>query len=117
MSKNIETGNKGEAIAKDYLLKKGYTILESNWRFSRAEIDLIAMDGQILVFIEVKTRSTGLFGAPELAVDQHKQDLMTDAANAYMQKINHDWEVRFDIISIILEKDQYQLQHFEDAFF
>ena len=117
MSKNMEVGNHGESIAKDYLIKKGYEILETNWRFSRAEIDLIARDGQILVFVEVKTRSTAMFGEPELAVNQHKQNLLTDAANVYMEHINHEWEVRFDIISIILHGEKYDLQHFEDAFF
>ncbi len=117
MSKNINTGNQGESIAKDFLIKKGYKILETNWRFSRAEIDIIALDSQVLIFIEVKTRSTDLFGEPELAVNQHKQNLMMDAANAYMEKINYDWEIRFDIISIILQREQAQIKHFEDAFF
>jgi len=117
MSKNVEIGNKGEAIAEDYLLEKGYRILETNWRFSRAEVDLIAMDGEILVFIEVKTRSTDFFGAPELAVNDIKKTLLQDAASAYMEQISHDWEIRFDIISIILQKEGYTLEHFEDAFF
>ncbi|MFT5166186.1 MAG: putative endonuclease [Saprospiraceae bacterium] len=117
MSKNIELGNQGESIAKDYLINKGYQILETNWRFSRAEVDLIAMDGQILVFVEVKTRSTAFFGEPELAVNQHKQNLLIDAGNAYMEQINHEWEVRFDIISIILQGGKHSLEHFEDAFF
>lgn len=117
MSKNIELGNRGEAIAKHFLQSKGYTILETNWRFSRAEVDLIAMDGQILVFVEVKTRSTDIFGAPELAVTNRKQHLLVDAANVYMQQINHEWEIRFDIISIILKTKTHHLEHFEDAFF
>lgn len=117
MSKNIDTGNLGESIAKDFLIKKGFKILETNWRFSRAEIDLIVMDQETLVFVEVKTRSTDFFGKPELAVNEHKQKLMTDAANAFMEHINHEWEVRFDIISIILKKNSHTLEHFEDAFF
>ena len=117
MSKNNELGHQGERIAKDYLIKKGYQILETNWRFSRAEIDIIAMDGQVLVIVEVKTRSTAFFGEPELAVNQHKQQLISDAANAYMEQINHEWEVRFDIISILLQEDKYSIKHFEDAFF
>ncbi len=117
MSKNIETGNRGESMAKDFLLKKGYQILETNWRFSRAEIDIIAMNGQILVFIEVKTRSTDFFGEPELAVDEHKRRLMSDAASAYMEQINHEWEIRFDIISIVLKNTDPEIVHFEDAFF
>lgn len=117
MSKNIKLGSQGEAIAKQFLIAKGYTILESNWRFSRAEIDLIVKDGEVLVFVEVKTRSTALFGSPALAVGKKKQQLLFDAANAYMEKINHDWEIRFDIISIILKANAHELEHFEDAFF
>lgn len=117
MSKNLELGNRGEKVAKEFLSKKGYHILETNWRFSRAEVDLIAMDGAILVFIEVKTRSTAFFGAPELAVTKQKKMLLSDAANAYMQQIQHDWEIRFDIISIILNDKTTSIEHFEDAFF
>lgn len=117
MSKNLELGRRGEQIAVRHLVRQGYTILETNWRFSRAEIDIIAMHDQILVFVEVKTRSTAFFGAPELAVTNHKKNLMIDAANAYMIQINHDWEIRFDIISIILENEPPTLQHFQDAFF
>jgi len=117
MAHHIETGNKGESIAKAYILEQGYQLLEENWRFSRAEIDLIAMDGEVLVFVEVKTRSTTLFGAPELAVTEKKQNLLADAANVYMEQINHDWEIRFDIITIILKPKTHQLKHFKDAFF
>lgn len=117
MAQHLDIGNKGEALAKEYLLKKGYQVLEENWRFSRAEVDLIAMDGQALVFIEVKTRSTDFFGAPELAVDHKKQNLLSDAANVYMQQINHEWEIRFDIIAIVLGDEDPKIEHFKDAFF
>lgn len=117
MSQHLKTGEKGEDLAKLFLLKKGYSILELNWRFSRAEVDIIAKDKDILVFVEVKTRSTAIFGDPALAVNAKKQQLLTDAASAYMDQIGHEWEIRFDIISVILRQDEYDLQHFQDAFF
>lgn len=119
MAKHIETGRTGEKIAEEYLREKGYEILETNWRFSKAEIDIIARDkDEMLVFIEVKTRSYDYFGAPEAFVTPKKESLLFDAANRYMEMINHDWEIRFDVIGIILKDiGNYQLKHTEDAFY
>ncbi|MCP3930910.1 MAG: YraN family protein [Bacteroidetes bacterium] len=118
MAKHIETGKKGEQLAREYLEKKGYRILETNWRHSRAEIDIIAKEEEVLVFIEVKTRSYDTLGKPEEFVTPHKEQLMVKAASVYMEKINHDWEIRFDIIAIIIpDKGEPVLQHIEDAFF
>lgn len=118
MSKNNETGAKGEQIATDFLSAKNYKILERNWRFSRAEIDIIAMHGDILVFVEVKTRSYTFFGEPEAFVTEKKEQLMIDAAHVYMSHIHHDWEIRFDIVGIVLpEIGNPSIKHFEDAFF
>lgn len=118
MANHLETGQKGEAMAVTFLEKAGYQILETNWRFSRAEVDIIAMDGEILVFVEVKTRSSDYFGKPEEFVTARKKTLLADAASVYMNKINHDWEIRFDIISVLLKDvNQPRIKHFEDAFF
>lgn len=118
MAKHNELGQKGERLAVDFLKKKGYLILETNWRFSRAEIDVIAKDGNILVFIEVKTRSDDAFGQPEEFVSSKKERLIMDAASVYMEEIGHDWEIRFDIIAILYKSDKdIQIKHFEDAFF
>lgn len=107
----------GEKIAQDFLItNKNYSILETNWRFSRAEIDIIAKDSDTLVFVEVKTRSTDFFGKPEEFINSYKVSLIQDAANEYMKKINYQWAIRFDIISILMNKDgTHQLEHFEDA--
>jgi putative endonuclease len=114
-----EIGAKGEIIAQRFLSDKGYEILARNWRYSRAEIDIIAKHKNILIFIEVKTRSYDYFGQPEDAVTAGKEALIMDAAQRYMEKINYDWQIRFDIISIILDKslNVKVLKHFEDAFF
>ena len=110
-------GNKGEQIARDYLIEKGYEIKVSNWKFSHAEIDIIAEQGGVLVFVEVKTKSYTHYGQPEESIDAKKERLICDAAAAYMVKHNYEWEFRFDIISIILMKKRHELKHFEDAFF
>ena len=118
MPKSQEVGQEGESLAVYYLQQKGYKILEQNWRFSRAEIDIIAMDGPIMVFVEVKTRSYDYYGRPEDAVDLKKEKLIADAGAAYMRKSQHEWEIRFDIISIILPKTgKPSIDHFTDAFF
>jgi putative endonuclease len=117
MSTNLELGNRGEALAEDCLVENGYQILERNWRFSRAEVDIIAKDGEVLVFVEVKTRSSDIFGKPEESVSPKKEALIKDAAAVYMEQINHQWEIRFDIISILIKGDGHSMEHFKDAFF
>ena len=114
-----EIGALGEKTAENYLIRQNYRILERNWRYSRAEIDIIAIQDDILVFIEVKTRSSTYFGAPEDSVDSKKEALIMDAAQRYMEEIDHTWEIRFDIVSILLDKSLkvIKIEHFEDAFF
>ncbi len=117
MSTHLELGNRGESLAENLLLDKGYKILERNWRFSRAEVDIIAKDGDVLVFVEVKTRSSEIFGKPEESVSTQKEILLKDAASVYMEQIGHEWEIRFDIISILIKGEGYSIEHFKDAFF
>lgn len=118
MARHNETGKIGEELAVQFLQTKAYQILEQNWRYSRAEIDIIAKDGDVLVFIEVKTRSTDAFGKPEAFVTPKKKQFLQTAANVYMEEIGHDWEIRFDIISILLHPTRpAEVTHFEDAFF
>lgn len=118
MGNSRETGIIGEQAAINYLEKEGYEVVETNWRFRRAEIDIIARKNKILIFIEVKTRSYDFFGKPENFVNFRKKQLMVDASSAYMERINHTWEIRFDIISVIIRNNEVlELNHFEDAFF
>lgn len=118
MAKHIELGKKGEELAVNFLIKHGYEILEKNWRYRRSEIDIIARKDDILIFIEVKARSDDHFGRPESFVSDRKKVLMIDASNIYMEQINHDWEIRFDIISVLFHNHIYQtIEHFKDAFF
>lgn len=117
MAKHLKTGKRGEQLAVEYLERKGYQILHTNWRFSRAELDIVAKDGDILVFVEVKTRSYDHFGKPETAVTARKEYLIVDAASVYMETHGFDWEIRFDIIAIVLKSErEIELEHFRDAF-
>ena len=117
MAAHIDLGNRGEDIAYEHLLEEGYTVLQRNWRYKKAEIDLVAMDEDTLVFVEVKTRSYAYLGEPEDSVNQRKQDLLVSAAAAYMHLHEHEWAYRFDIISLIKESDQrFHIKHMIDAF-
>lgn len=118
MAKHNELGKEGEEIATNFLVKLGYEILENNWRHRKAEIDIIAKFNDVLIFVEVKSRSSDLYGRPESFVDIKQQQLIADAASVYMEEIGHEWEVRFDIISVFFHNHAYQsIDHFKDAFF
>ena len=73
MAQHLKTGKQGEALARTYLEEKGYEILEASWRYRRAEVDIIAKDKKILVFVEVKTRRSDYFGKPEVSVTARKK--------------------------------------------
>ncbi|MDQ7948764.1 MAG: YraN family protein [Pedobacter sp.] len=116
MATHNDLGRKGEEIAARYLQENGYELLDANWCYGKAEIDLIAyIDGQI-IFVEVKTRTTTAFGFPEEFVTLSKQKLLQSAAEAYIDVMNHEGEVRFDIISVIFNKQQFNINHIKDAF-
>jgi putative endonuclease len=117
MAEHNDLGKKGEEIAASFLEKKGYRILEKNWRQWRNEIDVVALDGKCLVIVEVKTRQSNFFGEPEMAVTRDKQKALIRAANAYVRYKNILCEVRFDILSVIISKNTQQIHHIEDAFY
>ena len=116
MADHNETGKNGETIARDYLLGKGYLILEQNWHNHHQEIDIIATKGNELVIIEVKCRTGTPLMEPYVAVNRNKQNLLVKAANAYIQRKNIHLETRFDIISITLGKE-VSIDHIENAFY
>lgn len=116
MAQHIDFGKQGEELAAQYLLDKGYEILERNWRNRHKEIDIIAKDGDELVIVEVKTRQTDQYGDPDIAVTRQKQRLLIYAANAYLFRNNLDIETRFDIISIVFKEGKPVIEHIEDAF-
>lgn len=117
MGKHKETGTRGERIAEEYLLSKGYTILHRNWRTAHKEIDLIVQDGRDLVFVEIKTRSGLAFGFPEEAVSVAKQTHLRTAAEVFMEQHQEFATARFDVISIMLHNGAIkELLHLQDAF-
>lgn len=117
MADHINLGKEGEAAALDFLLKKGHQLQMQNYRFGRAEIDIVTKENGILIFSEVKTRSSNSFGYPEEAVTKKKIRLMKEAAEEYMYRNGHDGELRFDIISVVIAKGKIDIHHIEDAFF
>lgn len=117
MAEHNDLGKGGEQIAKQYLEDKGYEILDENWTFGKAEIDLIGYKNGLMVFVEVKSRSSVAFGQPEDFVDKAKQKQMELASLEYIELMNHQHEIRFDIIAITFFKNKnYTLKHIEDAF-
>jgi putative endonuclease len=117
MAEHNELGKQGEEIATTYLLRQGYIILEVNWRAGRNEVDIIARDKDFLVIIEVKSRSSSTFSEPEEAVTRDKQQALIRAANAYIFKKNINLDTRFDIISIIHNRNETRVNHLKDAFY
>jgi putative endonuclease len=113
-----QLGDLGEELAVKYLAKKGYLILERNYRYERGEIDIIAKDEDILVFIEVKTRENLEYGYPEESVTKGKQKQIRKVAEAYLwEKDIKGQECRLDVISILFEgKGKPIINHIENAF-
>jgi putative endonuclease len=113
---NKVTGEIGEQLACDFLLNKGYQILERNYQQQKTEVDIIAKHQNCLVIVEVKTRSSN-FVNPESAVSKAKQKNLVEAAVLYQEKHAIKSEIRFDIIAIIKTKLETEILHFEDAFY
>lgn len=117
MAQHNELGKAGEELALKHLRKSGYTIFAVNWYYGHEEIDIIAKDGETLVVVEVKTRAGTDFGEPEFAVNRRKQKSIVRVADAYIQENDLDVETRFDVISVVINKNETQLHHIEDAFY
>ncbi len=118
MAYHNELGELGEQMAADYLMGKGYDILERNYYYDKAEIDIIAQrEPETLVIVEVKTRNSDFFGDPQEFVKRSKIRLLVKAADEYVLSNDLDVEVRFDVIAILLNKHQERIEHFEDALY
>ncbi len=113
-----QTGNFGEKKAVAYLIENDYKILATNWRFLKAEIDIIAQYKEYLVFVEVKTRANNDFGNPEEFVTPRQQKLIINAAHEFIIKNDRNEEARFDVIAVIVQNNQLvNIEHIEDAFY
>ncbi|QFZ54321.1 YraN family protein [Oceanihabitans sp. IOP_32] len=117
MAKHNELGKKGEQLAVDFLLKNKYDIIERNYRFDKAEVDIIAQKKDILAIIEVKTRSTTDFGNPQDFVKPKQIQRLVKAVDEYVNSKDLDVEVRFDIIAIVKEPNSFKIEHLENAFY
>jgi putative endonuclease len=114
MTDKIETGTKGEQLAADFLVSKGFRVVCRNYRFGKSEIDLIVRRGDWLIFVEVKTRSSDEYGDPEQFVDRKKSRKVFQAAEHYIFSTDWQGHVRFDIVAVKLN-DPPEIVQLEDA--
>lgn len=117
MAQHNELGKKGEQLAVDFLLENDYDIIERNYRFDKAEVDIIAKKDTVLAIIEVKTRSTADFGNPQDFVKPKQIQRLVKAVDEYVSVNELDVEVRFDIIAIVNLGKQFKIEHLENAFY
>ncbi len=119
MQSNIDKGKKGEDIAADLLVGKGYLVVERNYRYLRSEVDIIAVDGEVCVFVEVKYREGISYGHPEEAVTTHKLEMIATAAEEYWHLHPEYKFIRYDIIAITVDKKsgQQEVYHIQDVYF
>ncbi len=116
--KRLKLGNDGEDLASKFLHKKGYKIITRNFRTQNGEIDIIAVNNDVLIFIEVKTRKSNFLESPFAAVTKRKQQQISRVAQEYLSKNNmFDKDARFDVISISIDNTHSpQIEHLENAF-
>ncbi len=117
MAQHNQLGKKGERLAVEFLLKKGYDIVERNYRFDKAEVDIIAKKESVLAIIEVKTRSTSDFGDPQDFVKPKQIQRLVKAVDEYVKENRLELEVRFDIIAIVTNGKMFDIEHLENAFY
>lgn len=110
-------GKKGEMLAGRYLLGEGLAVLEYNWRSGHKEIDIIAKERDVLVFVEVKSRRNAQYGDATEAVTPQKMRNVILAAEAYMKRFNIDSPVRFDVVTVVPDGDTHIIEHVRDAFY
>ncbi len=116
MAPTVEIGQKGEMLAAEHLVRKGYKLISLNWRYKHKEIDILAYDQHTLVVVEVKLRSSSEYGEPSEFVTLKKQRFLVEAAEAYLETLSTAPEVRFDIVSIVGHSGNFLIDHIEDAF-
>jgi putative endonuclease len=117
MAEHNDLGKWGEDLAADYLQRKGYVILERDWRSGHRDLDIIALDGDVVVFVEVKTRRNRLFGDPVDAVGYQKIRNLQQAANHYVKYRRINCDIRFDIVCVTGTADsEADIEHIENAF-
>jgi len=109
-------GKDGENIAADFLEKNGLSIIRKNYRTVFGEIDIIAKDREVIVFVEVKTRADDSFAHPFEAVNQKKREKIRKAALCFMKGQKREFPARFDVLSITSYRGETRIEHIKDAF-
>ncbi|UOQ73680.1 YraN family protein [Hymenobacter cellulosilyticus] len=113
-----ELGQAGETAASAFLTSLGYAVLRQGYRHRRAEVDLIAQHGpDLLVFVEVKTRSSTQYGFPEEFVTERKRQLFRLAAEQFQLETDWHGDIRFDIVALTPSSTGFRVEHFQDAFY
>ena len=116
MARHNQLGKTGEERAAEYLISKGYVIRDVNWRSGKMELDIVACRDNLLVIIEVKTRKDLNFIRPEEAVTLRKISNIVRATEAYIRIYDIHLDIRFDIITLVGEGEEFEIEHIEDAF-
>lgn len=114
---HLDFGNEGEKIAKNYLIANGYDIIDTNFKDKSGELDIIAESKGRLIVAEVKTRATDKYGEPYQAVSLRKQRQIIKVTNKYLEGQKKEWDVRFDVISVIKNHRESKIKHIMDAFY
>ena len=117
MAFHNELGKQGEDIACEFLRKQGFLILERNWTWYKAEIDIIATFNDQLIIAEVKTRSKYQHALPDDMLTNKKLRLIYGATDRYVELKNITWEVRYDLVTVIFHGDTWSIEHVKDAFY
>ncbi len=117
MGKHNEFGKQGEQLAVAFLLKHGYEICAQNYRYQKAEIDIIARQRETLAIVEVKSRKMGFLEDVSTTINAKKRQLLVLAADHYVQEKDLDVEVRFDVITVIQKGTNFEIDHLENAFY
>ncbi|WP_298995270.1 YraN family protein [Flagellimonas sp. S174] len=116
MGQHNAFGHEGERIAADFLMKKGYQILKQNYRYDRAEIDILAQNEDTLIVVEVKSRTSEFLEDITQVINQGKIKRLVKAADHYVEENNLDLEVRFDVIIVKRSSKGMEIEHLESAF-
>lgn len=116
MATHNDLGKKGEEAATNHLRQHGFEIIERNWLYEKYEIDIIAQNEEYIVFVEVKTRSSDMWGNPEEAISKGKIRRIVDAADFYLKENEIDLPARFDVIAAIWTGKEFEIEHIDDAF-
>ena len=117
MADHITFGKLGEQKAVGFLKASDYEIRAINYRYLKAEVDIIAMKNNLLVIVEVKSRKTRFLKEISEVVSAKKIKLLTMAANHFVEKSEDDFEVRFDVITVIQKEKKFEIEHLENAFY